>query len=306
MMVNKIHSMPDFLNGAKGQLLIDEPMSRHTSWRTGGNADYFYTPADKQDLVQVLKRLPEDLPVYWIGLGSNLLVRDSGVRGMVIRTSKGLSEIQVRSSARLYAESGVSCAKVARTSTKSNLSGVEFLAGVPGSFGGALAMNAGAFGGETWEWVEQLECIDRSGQLNILDKKDVVYGYRHVEIPHGYWILSGILKLKEAEVGFDSRGTIRSLLEKRSQSQPVQSANAGSVFRNPEGDFAARLIEQTGLKGHSIGGASISEVHANFIVNEGKASSADIENLISYACEQVRENCGVDLQLEVRILGGDQ
>ena len=303
MMSERVSSAPDFMRGLNGQLLIDEPMSRHTSWRTGGIADYFYTPANKADLIQLLKQLPTQMPLHWIGLGSNLLVRDAGVSGMMVRTSQGLSELNLLAANRLYIESGVSCAKVARISTRNNLQGVAFLAGVPGSFGGALAMNAGAFGGETWPWVEQVECVNRQGQCREIQAQDIHYGYRQVDLPDDCWILSGILALELADSPSSGKDEIRSLLEKRHTSQPIQSANAGSVFRNPPGDFAARLIENAGLKGHTVGEATISEVHANFIINRGRATSADIEELIYIARDRVRQHHGITLQLEVRIIG---
>lgn len=306
--------MPDFsrkgileiMRGLKGQLLIDEPMSRHTSWRTGGMADYFYTPKNKADLIQMLKQLPPQLPLHWIGLGSNLLVRDEGVQGMVIRTSKGLGEYEFIAPDQLCLESGVACAKVARIAARNNLIGVEFLAGVPGSFGGALAMNAGAFGGETWQWVKQIECVDRYGQCKNIQAKEISYGYRQATLPKGCWILSGTLALKLADSGYSGKDKIRSLLEKRSASQPIQSANAGSVFKNPPGDFAARLIEDAGLKGRTAGDAAISQIHTNFIVNQGNASAADIEQLINIARARVKQHSGIELQLEVRIIGGEK
>ncbi len=299
----KAIKLPDFMHGLHGELLIDEPMSRHTSWRSGGIADYFYTPANKADLIQLLRQLPAYMSLHWIGLGSNLLVRDGGVSGMVIRTSKGLSEFSVIAPNRLYLESGVSCAKVARIAVRNNLQGVEFLAGVPGSFGGALAMNAGAFGSETWHWVEQVECVNRQGQCQEIPAKNVQYGYRQVALADDCWILSGILELTLANDHDSSKDKIRNLLEKRNTSQPIQSANAGSVFRNPDGDFAARLIEDAGLKGHTAGDAAISEVHANFIINHGHATSADIEKLIHIARDRVKQHSGVTLEIEVRIIG---
>ncbi len=298
--------IPCYLRDARGQLRVNEPMSKHTSWRTGGIADYFYYPSDQQDLVSLLKRLPEDMQIHWIGLGSNLLIRDGGIEGIVICTSKGLNGIRMMPAGRVYVESGVSCSRVARTTARNRLSGVEFLAGVPGSFGGALVMNAGAFGGETWEWVERIECVDRCGHRMFMDRSEVGYGYRHVELPGDRWLLGAILKLRQAGDGFDGKAAMRDLLHKRNRSQPVQSANAGSVFRNPDGDFAAKLIEQAGLKGYAIGGARISELHANFIINDGSASSADIECLIGHARDRVKKNCGVDLQLEVHIMGREK
>ena len=302
-MADRIGRLPAFAQGLRGTLLMNEPMSRHTSWRCGGDAEFFYTPADREDLVQLLRQIPGELDVHWVGLGSNLLVRDGGITGIVIRTSKGLNEIEITAGNQVYAESGVSCARVARFTTTNGLTGVEFLAGVPGSFGGALAMNAGAFGGETWDWVEKIECVDRNGDCSEIVRADIDYGYRRVDLPAGNWVLGGVLTLDPAPEGYEGREKIRSLLERRSSTQPIQSANAGSVFRNPQGDFAARLIEESGLKGETAGNAQISEVHANFIVNRGDARASDIEELMLRVQREVSERTGVWLEPEVRILG---
>ncbi len=305
MMTAAIHDAPAFMAGLRGRLLMDEPMSRHTSWRVGGAADYFYTPADKADLVQLLAQLPADMPLCWVGLGSNLLVRDGGVAGMVVRTAKGLAALVFTPPGQIYAEAGVSCAKVARAAVANGLGGAEFLAGVPGSFGGALAMNAGAFGGETWDLVERIECVNRAGQCRVFSAAEISFGYRRVDLPDGYWLLGGWLTLSAADPddGAGGKQRIRSLLEKRGATQPVQSANAGSVFRNPPHDHAARLLDQAGLKGARVGDAVVSETHANFIINRGAASAADIEQLINTAQRRVREQTGVELKPEVRIIG---
>ena len=302
MMTAATLNAPPFMAGLGGRLRVDEPMARHTSWRVGGKADYFYTPADKVDLIKLLEQLPADMPLHWVGLGSNLLVRDGGVAGMVLGTTKGLSVLGFSAPGRIYAEAGVSCAKVARTAVAHGLTGAEFLAGVPGSFGGALAMNAGAFGGETWDWVERIECVNRAGQCKTFSASEIPHGYRRVELPAEYWLLSGQLALQPAS---DDRGRqrIRSLLEKRSATQPVQSANAGSVFRNPPGAHAARLLEEAGLKGARVGDAVVSEVHANFIINRGAATAGDIEALIERARREVLARTGVHLTPEVRIIG---
>ncbi|MYB34690.1 MAG: UDP-N-acetylmuramate dehydrogenase [Gammaproteobacteria bacterium] len=282
-------------------------MSRHTSWRTGGAADYMYFPHDKQDLVQLLKALPKTMPVVWIGLGSNLLVRDGGIRGMVIQVSSGLKKIVVLDDCRLYAESGASSANVAKAAASNKLKGAEFLASVPGSFGGALAMNAGAFGDETWHCVESIECVDRSGECTIHEKEAVSHGYRQVELPGDCCILAATLVLEMAPDEYDGQQIIRDQRKRRNASQPVQTANAGSVFRNPERDHAARLIEKCGLKGYAIGNAVVSDVHANFIVNrDRKATSRQIEELILYVQDIVEQNAGVRLVPEVRIIGDGQ
>ena len=287
----------------RGCFKLNEPMSKHTSWRVGGPAEFFYLPADRQDIVNLLKVMPSEMPLQWVGLGSNMLVRDGGLEGVVIKTSKALNQIELRNDHILYAEAGVSCAKVARVSAAGQLAGAEFLAGVPGSFGGALAMNAGAFGGETWPLVQQIECVNRQGEEKVFASDAIKFSYRHVELPHGFALLAGLLQLTPLEDGENAKAQIRVLLEKRNASQPIQSANAGSVFKNPEGGFAAKIIEQLGLKGVSRGGARFSEVHANFIINDGNASAADIESLMILAQHQAREWMGVSLEPEVRIIG---
>ena len=292
---------PTFMRGLRGRLRIDEPMARHTSWRVGGACDYFYTPADKADLIDLLTQLPHDMPLHWVGLGSNLLVRDGGVEGMVICTARGLSALAFIAPDKIYAEAGVACAKVARQAVAHGLSGAEFLAGVPGSFGGALAMNAGAFGFETWDWVVRIECIDRNGECKTFAAADIKYGYRRVDLPHGFWLLGGELALQIS--GENGRARIRSLLEKRGATQPVQTANAGSVFRNPPGDHAARLLESAGMKGARIGDAVVSETHANFIINRGAATASDIEALIEKLRGEVLAQSGVELIPEIRIIG---
>jgi len=303
MMSSKKYPLPAWMQGLRGILLMDEPMSCHTSWRVGGRVEYFYTPVDKHDLIQLISQLPRSFPIYLVGLGSNLLVRDGDVPGMIIKTFKGLSKINYFEPDRIYAEVGASCAKVVRVSIGSGLQGVEFLSGIPGSFGGALAMNAGAFGGETWDWVEQIECIDRQGKCHVMHADSINYGYRNVGLPQDYWILSGWLRLHPIAENWQGKGKLKSLFDKRNSAQPVQSANAGSVFRNPEGTFAARLIEKVGLKGTRVGNAVISETHANFIVNEGGATAEDIESLIKLAKDKVYRDCNVCLQTEVRIIG---
>jgi UDP-N-acetylmuramate dehydrogenase len=295
-------SVPFDTQDLRGELRYSEPMSRHTTWRVGGSADLFYLPADKEDLVALMGCVPPEMPVLWLGLGSNLLVRDRGFAGLVVKTVKGLGDLKILDNGKLYAEAGVTAAKVARRSTAASLVGAAFLAGVPGSFGGALAMNAGAFGGETWPLVDSIECVDRQGVTHGFQRGEVEYGYRRVGLPPGMAILSAILGLKhDPESG--GKEDIRELLERRSASQPVQSANAGSVFKNPEGNYAGRVIEQLGLKAYASGGARFSGKHANFIVNEGTATAADIEALIELAMDQASSRMGIELEPEVRIVG---
>jgi len=289
-------------HGLRGRLLRHEPMSRHTSWRVGGPADSLYIPADLDDLVVFLKQLPANEPLHWVGLGSNLLVRDGGVRGTVVMTSGALNGLSLLSESMVRAEAGVASAKVARYSTDHHLTGAEFLAGIPGTIGGALAMNAGAFGGETWNIVHAVETLDRHGELRVRLAADYEVGYRHVAGAAGEWFAAAHFRLLRDEHR-QGKALIKSLLAKRGATQPTQLPNAGSVFKNPPGDYAARLIEAVGLKGTREGGASVSDMHANFIVNQGAATAADIERLIARVQTEVLKKSGVQLEPEVRVMG---
>jgi UDP-N-acetylmuramate dehydrogenase len=286
----------------RGVLLENEPMARHTTWRVGGPAERYYQPADIADLAQFLAALPGDEPVFWVGLGSNLLVRDGGIRGTVIATSGLLNGIGQVDAVTVRVEAGVSCAKVARFCARLGLTGAEFLAGIPGTMGGALAMNAGAFGGETWRLVRAVETLDRNGQLRERSAADYSVGYRAVQGPEGEWFVAAVLELAMGDTDA-AAARIRELLDKRAASQPTQQPNAGSVFRNPPDDYAARLIESCGLKGRCVGSACVSTRHANFIVNTGGASAADIEALIELVAATVQQQSGVSLVREVHIVG---
>jgi len=286
----------------RGELRYNESLSEHTSWRVGGPAEQLYLPADKADLVCFLRALPADKPLFWLGLGSNLLVRDGGIGGVVICTKNRLKAMHGVADGRIYAEAGVPCAHVARFCAGLGLNGAEFLAGIPGTLGGALAMNAGAFGGETWPLVDKAWTVDRFGSVRERTVDEYQVGYRSVNGPDGEWFLAAELKLIPGDTG-QGREHIKSLLAKRAATQPVNQPSCGSVFRNPPGDHAARLIESCGLKGYRIGDACVSEKHANFIVNLGGASAGDIERLIEKVREQVKLSHGICLESEVRIVG---
>jgi UDP-N-acetylmuramate dehydrogenase len=277
-------------------------MSRHTSWRVGGPADRLYIPADLDDLAAFLASLPAQDPLHWVGLGSNLLVRDGGVRGTVIMTSGALSGLDILHGNVVRAEAGVASAKVARFCAEHELVGAEFLAGIPGTVGGALAMNAGAFGGETWNIVEAVETIDRHGERRTRMPSDYQISYRQISGPVGEWFVAAHFRLKSGDAS-QGKTLIKSLLAKRGATQPTQLPNAGSVFKNPVGDHAARLIEASGLKGKCEGKACVSDLHANFIVNQGGATAAEIERLISRVQATVENLHGVTLDPEVRIIG---
>jgi UDP-N-acetylmuramate dehydrogenase len=285
--------------------LREEPMARHVSWRAGGKADRFYAPLQLADLSNFLKQLAPNEPLLFVGLGSNLLVRDRGFRGTVILMHSAELHAEMRDG-RVYAQAGVAAPKVARFAAMHQLAGAEFLAGIPGTVGGALAMNAGCYGSETWDVVESVQTIDRNGTMFLRSRNEFEIGYRHCHFPKEEWFIAAFFKLPSGD-GEASRARIKELLAKRIATQPLSLPNAGSVFRNPPGDHAARLIESCGLKGLARGGASVSQKHANFIVNpKGVAKAADIEWLILEVKRRVQLEKGVDLVPEVRIVGEAQ
>jgi len=304
----------------RGELRRNEPMSRHVTWRAGGSVDRAYTPVDLADLRVFMRSLPAREAVCFVGLGSNLLVRDGGFRGTVVFTHRALSQLRYGAGSpdTVYAEAGVPSPKVARFAALHDLAGAEFLAGIPGTVGGALAMNAGCYGGETWNIVSRVRTIDRAGRLHERDRGAYRFGYRAVTLREGRttgadrgapstesseeWFVGATFTLARGD-GSESRQRMKELLTRRVATQPLNHPNAGSVFRNPPGEYAARLIEACGLKGHVIGGAAISPKHANFIVNAGGARAADIEALIDLATAAVRNKFGIALEREVRIVG---
>ena len=287
---------------AQSQLLKNESLARYTSWRVGGLADRVFIAENVGELQVFLQTLDTAEPLEFIGLGSNLLVRDGGVRGTVVVMHQALSELRVDGQY-IYAEAGVTCGKVARFSASESKQGAEFLAGIPGTVGGALAMNAGCYGSETWNIVHQVLTINRRGQTHVRNESEFIPSYRHVEMPMpDEWFLGAWFKLELGNTEI-SQQKIKQLLTTRLASQPLNLPSAGSTFRNPHGDFAARLIEASGLKGYQIGGAQVSPKHANFIVNVGECTALDIELLIRHIKDVVLEKQGVALQQEVKVIG---
>jgi UDP-N-acetylmuramate dehydrogenase len=291
----------------RGRLLENEPMARHVSWRAGGRAARAYVPADLADLQAFLRTLPDGEPVCFVGLGSNLLVRDGGFHGTVVLMHNTRGVIRLDDDL-VFAEAGAASPKVARFAATHGLEGAEFLAGVPGTIGGALAMNAGCYGAETWQFVERADTVDRHGAAHARTAREFEIGYRHVALKRGAlgtdeWFTGAWFRFPRGD-GARARERIKALLDKRIATQPLNLPNAGSVFRNPPDDHAARLVEACGLKGYAIGHARISEKHANFIVNpSGKASAADIEALIEHARAAVLKRFGIALVPEVRMVG---
>ena len=289
------------LTNSQGELRHNEPMSAHTSWRAGGPAERYYIPSSVEDLSRFLHELDPETPLFWLGIGSNLLVRDGGLPGVVIAASRVLKTLEKVDHYGVRAGAGVPCTQLARQCIRWKLGPSEFFAGIPGTVGGALAMNAGAHGGETWELIESVRTIDRSGEIHQRAPSEYTVGYRSVAGPSNEWFLEATLQFDpDVSVSADA---MNALLERRKKTQPLGLPSCGSVFRNPPGDHAARLIESVNLKGYRIGGAEVSEKHANFIINRDNATATDIEELIEHVRQSVIEAHGIELIHEVRIVG---
>jgi len=287
----------------QGQLLLDEPLADYTTWRVGGPATRLFKPKDIADLSQFIKQLPQKEPVLWLGLGSNSLIRDQGFKGTVILTRSAITGMTLLKPDVIRVEAGVACGSMARFCARNHLSGGEFWAGIPGTMGGALRMNAGCHGGETWDSVISVETMTRSGEIRTRLAKEFDISYRHVDGLMDEWFIAATCKLTHGEKD-KSLQRIKELLDHRSKTQPTSEYNCGSVFRNPPEHFAAQLIESCGLKGFHSGGARVSEKHANFIINhQGKATAADIESLIAQVKACVLEKKSLELMPEVHIIG---
>lgn len=295
-MLNLSHS------NIRGTMQMNAPLTRFNTWGLSGQAECLFQPYDLNDLSQFLQETDSSIPITYLGLGSNVLIRDGGVAGVVVVTHGCLNNMQQLNHRQCYAEAGVACAKLAKFSVAKNLTGVEFMAGIPGTIGGALAMNAGAFGGQTWDYVSSVKVINRHGEIYSRSNQDYQIGYRSVSIPEHEYFVAATFQLADKQAQASAIET-KELLKRRSQSQPIGKKNCGSVFKNPDNGYAAELIERCGLKGHRIGGASISDKHANFINNDDHASANDIEELINLAQQKVYEKFAVQLQPEVRIIG---
>jgi UDP-N-acetylmuramate dehydrogenase len=286
----------------RGKLYSHFDLKALNSWRIGGRAERFYCPLDLDDLCRFLATCPPQEPIFFLGLGSNCLIRDGGLKGTVILTLGSLDRLEMLDDITLFAGAGLSCAQVARYSARQSLTGGEFLAGVPGTMGGALFMNAGAYGSETWKWVQKVQCVNRAGQLSWADASEFKVSYRCIEGLGDRWFVGAVLKFAKDphHAGLEK---IKKMLNHRAETQPTSEPSCGSVFRNPPNDYAGRLIEKAGFKGFSIGGAQVSPKHANFIVNTGNASSQDVETLIHLLQETILKQFNVHLEPEVKMIG---
>ncbi len=286
----------------RGQLTSQESLAPLNTWHVGGRAKQTYRPADLPDLCLFLTTLPADEKIVWLGLGSNVLIRDAGINGTVILTHGGLNEMRCTDTS-IRVEAGVACAKLARFCAKQGLAGGSFFAGIPGTLGGALAMNAGAFGGETWPLVKAVEVVDRQGQVMLRGAETFTFGYRQVSHAPDEWFVAAHLAFTKTDDIEAEQEKIRALIKERREKQPIGELSCGSVFRNPLGGYAAQLIERCGLKGLKQGDAMVSEKHANFIINLKNARAADIEALICHVQQQVLTQTGIQLIPEVHIYG---
>ena len=277
----------------------NELLASHTSWKIGGRADIFFSPNSRDELSEFLKS--NDCSITWLGNGTNILIRDGGVRGAVISTKKSFNNIQLLDRSNCKVEAGVSCFELAMHAVKNNIGPAAFFSGIPGSIGGALTMNAGCFGHETWEFVKSIEVIDRNGEIHHLDPKEFSISYRSVSFPFPLWFLSCDMTFPDK--GVTTMEELKSMRNSRIERQPLTENTCGSVFKNPDGNHAGDLIERSGLKGFRVGGCSVSEKHANFIVNDKGATARDIETLINHIQNTVKDRFGIDLDTEVRIIG---
>ena len=291
-------------NNSSSLCLVDEPLKKHTTYGIGGPADLMIFPKSKKDLISVIEIINENKTnVTILGSGSNILVSDNGIRGAVISLKKSLNEVRLNENI-LYAECGAMLGKIVRLAVKNNLIGLETLNGVPGTLGGALIMNAGAWGGEISENLINVELINSKNELKKVPKKDINFSYRNSSFNNNDILLSAEFNLKKAKKDLIKENFSKAQIG-RTSSQPIDKRSAGSLFKNPKNNSAGKLLDDAGLKGHSIGGAKISEKHANFFINEGNASSSDMLKLIKKAHREVKKQFDINLSLEVKLIGFD-
>lgn len=285
----------------KNSVKLNEPMKEHTTFRIGGNAEVMIFPESTEDIKNIIKIAKDgDIPVFILGNGSNLLVCDEGIEGIVIKLDSNFSSVRVEGND-VYAASGTHLSKIANVCLENSLSGFEFASGIPGTLGGAIKMNAGAYGGEMKDVVESAECIDMKGNIFTLTKEELDFSYRHSAISDDIIVLSAHLRLNEGEKT-SIKETMRDLNSRRKEKQPLEYPSAGSTFKRPEGYFAGKLIQDSGLKGYTVGGAQVSEKHCGFVINKDSATFKDVMTLIQDVKNIVFDKFGVELCEEVKII----
>ena len=286
----------------RGKLKPDAPLKDFTWFRAGGPAEVLYSPADEADLAYFMKGTPTDIPVTIIGLGSNLLVRDGGIEGVVIRLGRGFGEIAVEEGSRLRVGAAVPDVKVARAAADAGIAGLSFYRGIPGCGGGALRMNGGAHGRETREVVVEARAVDREGKVHVFPVAELHYEYRHCGVPDDLIFTETLF---QGELGEPAKilAEMDGIAAYREQAQPIKSRTGGSTFKNPPGKKAWQLIDAAGCRGLAVGDAKVSEMHCNFLINEGNATGADIEKLGETVRARVKETSGVELEWEIKRLG---
>ncbi len=290
------------LPALRGRLLADQPLAELTWFRVGGPADVLFTPEDEDDLAYFLRGLPPDVPVTVIGLGSNLIVRDGGVPGVVIRLGRGFSAVTVEEGHRIRAGTTVPDVKVARAAQEAAIAGLAFYRGIPGAIGGALRMNGGAYGRETKDALVEARGVDREGRVRVYSNADMHYTYRHCGLADDVIFTQALFQGAAGDPGAIA-AEMNKITESREATQPIKSRTGGSTFKNPPGQKAWQLIDAAGCRGMLVGDAQVSELHCNFLINRGNATAADIETLGETVRRRVRETSGVELDWEIKRIG---
>ena len=290
------------LPSARGRLEAGFPLAELTWFRAGGPAEVLFTPADEADLVSFLKETPGDVPVVVIGVGSNLLVRDGGIPGVVIRLGKGFAGLRLEPGNRIAVGTAVLDVRAARFAQEHGISGLTFLRGIPGTIGGALRMNGGAYGGETKDVLVEARAVDRSGTISVISNAEMKYSYRHCGAPEGLIFTEALLQGAAGDPA-EIAAAMDKITETRESTQPVKSRTGGSTFKNPPGHKAWQLIDKAGMRGFAVGLARVSEMHCNFLINEGGATAAQIEELGETIRARVKDTSGIDLEWEIKRIG---
>ncbi len=286
----------------RGRLEANAPLADLTWFRAGGPAEVLFTPADESDLAEFLKATPQDIPVYVIGVGSNLLVRDGGVPGVVIRLGKGFAEVKEEPGHRVRAGTAALDVRVARFALEKSIDALTFLRGIPGTIGGALRMNAGAYGGETKDVLVEARAVDRSGNIHVLSNADMKYSYRHCGAPDDLVFTEALFQGRAGDPA-EISAAMDKITESREATQPIKSRTGGSTFKNPPGNKSWQLIDKAGMRGFAVGPAKVSELHCNFLINEGGATASQIEELGETVRAKVKATSGIDLDWEIKRIG---